>query len=244
MRPAAPARNVPLHTVATRSAPAAAWRIQATRASSRVASITPPPPTSSSVPIPVVAPRPAASSPRPLSVVTVPGSRATTSSSYRSSVGRPRFAPAKTSWGPIASRGWKPGKVTMTTRCTPAACLPAPLASMPLSPPFMPSGRPAARIRVSAVSGRWRIAVVLAAALFLAACGGTSQDEFEAEIQSRGGGLGGDLAIEALDALETELGDDVALRSLTMSVGQVGMQVLVPGTDDQLDNYQYGSSGL
>ena len=94
------------------------------------------------------------------------------------------------------------------------------------------------------MSGRWKILVVLAAALFLVACGGTSQDEFEAEIQSRGGGLGGDLALEAIAALEDELGEDLALRSLTMSVGQVGMQVRVPGTDDQLDNYQYGSSGL
>jgi hypothetical protein len=86
--------------------------------------------------------------------------------------------------------------------------------------------------------------VVLVATVFLAACGGTSQDEFEEEIQSRGGGLGSDLAIEAIDALEAELGDDVALRSFTMSLGQVGMQALVPGTDDQLDNYQYGVSGL
>ncbi len=86
--------------------------------------------------------------------------------------------------------------------------------------------------------------MVLVATVFLAACGGTSQDEFEEEIQSRGGGLGSDLAIEAIDALEAELGDDVALRSFTMSLGQVGMQALVPGTDDQLDNYQYGVSGL
>lgn len=83
---------------------------------------------------------------------------------------------------------------------------------------------------------------MVGATILLAGCGGIDRVELEEEIQSRGGGLGADLPLEAIAALEEELGDDLAFRSLTMSVGQVGMQVLVPGTGDQLDNYQYGTS--
>jgi len=95
------------------------------------------------------------------------------------------------------------------------------------------------------VSGRRRILLlVVGAAVLLAACGGTSRTDFDEEIQSRGGGLGSTLAIEALDALEAELGDDIVLRSFTMTNGQVSMEVRVPGTTDQVDTYRYGTSGL
>ena len=84
------------------------------------------------------------------------------------------------------------------------------------------------------MSGRRRILLVVGAAVLLAACGGTSRTDFDEEIQSRGGGLGSTLAIEALDALEAELGDDIVLRSFTMTNGQVSMEVRVHGTTDQV----------
>lgn len=94
------------------------------------------------------------------------------------------------------------------------------------------------------MSGRRRLLAVIGAALVLTACGGTSRTDFEEEIQSRGGGLGSTLALEALDALEIELGEVPPLRSFTMTNGQVTMEVLVPGTNDQVDSYRYGTSGL
>lgn len=94
------------------------------------------------------------------------------------------------------------------------------------------------------MSGRRRILAVGVVALLLAACGGTSRRDFDEEIQSRGGGLGSALAVDALAALEGELEDEVALRSFTMTSGQVTMEVLVPGTEDQVDSYRYGTSGL
>jgi len=94
------------------------------------------------------------------------------------------------------------------------------------------------------VSGRRRLLAVIGAALVLTTCGGTSRTDFEEEIQSRGGGLGSTLALEALDALEIELGEVPPLRSFTMTNGQVTMEVLVPGTNDQVDSYRYGTSGL
>ncbi len=97
---------------------------------------------------------------------------------------------------------------------------------------------------MSAVSGGRRVLVVVGAVVLLAACGGTSRSDFEAEIQSRGGGLGSGLALDALAALEAELGEVPPLRSFTMTNGQVSMEVLVPGTNDQVDTYRYGTSGL
>ena len=94
------------------------------------------------------------------------------------------------------------------------------------------------------MSGRRGVLVAMAAVALLASCGGTSRSDFDAEVQARGGGLGSSLALEAVDALREELGDDLAFRSFTMTAGQVNVEVLIPGTDDELDSYRYGTSGL
>lgn len=89
-----------------------------------------------------------------------------------------------------------------------------------------------------------RLLFVAVAVVVVAACGGTSRGDFDAEIESRGGGLGADLPLAAVAALEDEVGADVALRSMSVNRALVTMEVLVPGTDDQLDRYSYGTSGL
>jgi hypothetical protein len=94
------------------------------------------------------------------------------------------------------------------------------------------------------VVGRRGIGLLVGATVLLAACGGTSRTDFDEEIDERGGGLGADLPVEAIEALEEELGGEIALRSMTINRGVVQVEVLVPGTTDQLDNYRYGSSGL
>ncbi len=85
--------------------------------------------------------------------------------------------------------------------------------------------------------------VVAAAAVLLSACGGISRDELTEEARARGGGLGETLPLEAIDAVEEELGEPVVLRSLSLSLNSVTLQVLVPGTDDQTDTYTYSSGG-
>ncbi len=91
---------------------------------------------------------------------------------------------------------------------------------------------------------RGRVGLLVGATVLLAACGGTSRGDFDEEIDERGGGLGADLPLEAIEVLEEELGGEIALRSMTVNRGVVQLEVLVPGTTDQLDNYRYGSSGL
>ncbi len=94
------------------------------------------------------------------------------------------------------------------------------------------------------MSGRRRILFLVVAAALVAACGGTGRAEFDEEIQARGGGLGSALALESIAALQEELGDDLAFRSFTMTAGQVTIEVLVPGSTDEVDSYRYGTSGL
>lgn len=134
--------------------------------------------------------------------------------------------------------------MTITTRCTGRGC-PGNLCGVNDGiPTFRATDRSGRRSRVPAVSGWRRILVVIGATVLLASCGGISRAELDEEVRSRGGGLGSTLALESIAALEEELGDDLALRSFTMTNGQVTIDVLVPGTDDQVDTYRYGTSGL
>lgn len=94
------------------------------------------------------------------------------------------------------------------------------------------------------MAGRRRILGAIGAALLLASCGGITRGEMDEEIQSRGGGLGSALPLEALVAVEEEVGDEVVLRSMSVNLGSVTIDVLVPGTNDELDSYTYGTSGL
>ena len=85
--------------------------------------------------------------------------------------------------------------------------------------------------------------LVLAAALVLSACGGISLSELEEESQARGGGLGETLPLEGIAAIEEEIGDEVRFTSMTVSPGSMSVDVLVPGSDDELDNWIYQSNG-
>ncbi len=83
----------------------------------------------------------------------------------------------------------------------------------------------------------------LAASLLLTGCvGSVSRGDFDEEVQSRGGGLGADLPLDALDALEARLGDDVVLKSVTLTAGQGTFEVRV--REQEVDSYRYGTSGL
>ncbi len=84
---------------------------------------------------------------------------------------------------------------------------------------------------------------LVAVALVATACSGMSRAEFDAEVQARGGGLGTDVPADGLAALEEELGEEPVLRSLAHFPGYVSMEALVPGTNDELDSYLYGTSG-
>ncbi len=113
-RPAAASRNTPLHTEATRRAPAAAAATQETSAASSRARSTPSPPTTTRVSVPAgsrsATPCPACTN-SPLTDRTGPARVATTSQAYPP-------APWNTSCGPVRSSGWKPSKTTKTTRCS------------------------------------------------------------------------------------------------------------------------------
>jgi hypothetical protein len=86
--------------------------------------------------------------------------------------------------------------------------------------------------------------LVLAAAVLLSACGGITTSELEEEAQSRGGGLGQTLPLQALEAIEAETGDRVLFTSMNMTLNSVTFQALVPGSDDELDTWTYSSGSL
>lgn len=82
--------------------------------------------------------------------------------------------------------------------------------------------------------------------LALGACvGSVGREDFDDEVRSRGGGLDGELAVDAVDAIEADLGvDGIRVRSVDLTAGQVTLQVQVPGDPEELDVYRFGSSGL
>lgn len=85
-----------------------------------------------------------------------------------------------------------------------------------------------------------------ASVLALGACvGSVARDDFDDEVRSRGGGLDGELVLDAVEAIEADLGEDgIQVRSVEVTAGQVTMQVQVPDDPEELDTYRYGSSGL
>ena len=85
--------------------------------------------------------------------------------------------------------------------------------------------------------------LVVGAALVLAGCGGISSSELEEESQARGGGLGATLPMEALDAIEEEIGAPAMFTGLNLSYSSVSVTILVPGSDDELDTYTFTSNG-
>jgi hypothetical protein len=92
--------------------------------------------------------------------------------------------------------------------------------------------------------GRARgLALVVAAAVLLAACGGISRDELDQESQARGGGIGETIALEGLDAIEAATGEPVRFESMTVNRDSMTIAVLAPDSDDALDNWTYQSNG-
>jgi hypothetical protein len=86
------------------------------------------------------------------------------------------------------------------------------------------------------------VVLVVGAALVLTACGGISKAELEEEAQARGGGLGESLPLDALDAIQDEIGEEPQFTGINVSWENAVVTVLVPGTDDELDTYTYSSN--
>ena len=91
--------------------------------------------------------------------------------------------------------------------------------------------------------GRRGLVLVVGAAILLTACGGISKTELEEEAQARGGGLGEALPIEMLDAVEEELGEEPQFTGMYIDWENASVTVLVPGSDDELDQYSFHASG-
>lgn len=89
------------------------------------------------------------------------------------------------------------------------------------------------------------MAMAVTSTLVLGACvGAIGQAEFDDEVRARGGGLDGGLVADAVDAIEDDLDvDGVHLRAVDVRPGLVTLQVQVPTDPDELDTYQFGSSG-
>lgn len=93
-----------------------------------------------------------------------------------------------------------------------------------------------------------RAVLVLVAVLLLAGCVGTvDRDEFEAEIQARGGGFDQDLVIDAVDDVAGRVGtEDFEITGLTAVPlsGVVTVQVRDPRAPGQLDDYTFRGGSL
>jgi len=95
------------------------------------------------------------------------------------------------------------------------------------------------------LEGRRAAALLLAVAPLAACVGSQDRQSFEDEVHARGGGLSQDLAVEAVDAVESELHvGSLRLRSLDVTPGHVGMEIQVPHSVEDLDRYGYGTSGM
>ena len=97
------------------------------------------------------------------------------------------------------------------------------------------------------MGGRSRSAAlvaVLGVAVLGGCIGSISDEDFDRKVQERGGGLSEDLTQEAVAALRDELhGDSVELTLISVMPSRVVMEVRVPGTAEDLDQYSYGTSG-
>jgi hypothetical protein len=98
------------------------------------------------------------------------------------------------------------------------------------------------------VTAMRRFAATLLGALLLTGCiGSVSRSEFEAELQSRGGGLHESLITDVIDDMADRLGtDDFQLMSLSASPESavVTMQVRDPRDPRNVDTYTFRSGKL
>ena len=87
--------------------------------------------------------------------------------------------------------------------------------------------------------------MALVAGLAGACVGSVDREEFEREIQERGGGISQDLPIEAVAALENELDvDEVEVRSMTVSNEHVVLVARSPEFPDEFDSFNYRADGF
>jgi hypothetical protein len=99
-------------------------------------------------------------------------------------------------------------------------------------------------------SGGRRIALVVAAAAAVAASGcvgATERDDFESEVESRGGGFSEDIVSDAVEGIADEVGTAAfELTHLTVSplTPVVSAQVRDPRAPDQLDDYTFRGDDL
>jgi hypothetical protein len=95
---------------------------------------------------------------------------------------------------------------------------------------------------------RAALAAAVAVVASGAACvGATDRSDFEAEIESRGGGFSEDVVAEAVDAIAEEVGtDDFEITRLVVSplTPVVAAQVRDPRAPDQLDDYTFRGDEL
>ncbi|HMG45575.1 MAG TPA: hypothetical protein VK611_29855 [Acidimicrobiales bacterium] len=93
----------------------------------------------------------------------------------------------------------------------------------------------------------WFGRVILAgAATVLVACvGSVTRDDLQEEVESRGGGLSQEVLLDAVAAVADDQGEATPrLRSVSVVASHVALEVMVPGTTEDLDAYDFGTSGM
>jgi hypothetical protein len=99
-------------------------------------------------------------------------------------------------------------------------------------------------------SGGRRIALVVVATAVVGASGcvgATARDDFESEVEARGGGFSEDIVSDAVDGIADEVGtEDFELTHLTVSplTPVVSAQIRDPRAPDQLDDYTFRGDDL